>query len=878
MSMERDRVIRAARTLLDLGWPLEEVLENPVVPETMRDELRSTLLAEQTRILSPARVVTADASRGDWVSRLDRSTWHYWPTLRQFLLATKGWEGSAVRSLDDSSDRILRQLQPPGAVSFDTRGLVLGLVQSGKTASFTALIAKAADAGYRLFIVLSGIDNGLRRQTQIRLNKELVGYVGGRAESVPLPPMGRQWIQFTSEELYGDFRPGNANQGALQGTQPVLLVVKKNGTVLRRLLDWLNAAPEEVRATLPILVIDDEADQASVDTRGTYQTEESDDENQYVEPSVINARIRELLGCFQRHAYVAYTATPFANILIPHDTIDPDVGSDLYPKDFIVDLPKPDGHFGAEEIFGRFDPDAGQLVGGMDVIRTVPDEDVATLEADSLPASLETAIHAFVLGGASRAQRGQGSKPATMLIHESQRIADHARLKTLVEGRFLEIRDEWRYQRDQGIRSRFTALWANDFRPVTRKAHLDRDVDFAIIEEFIGPFLEAVQVKEVNSATGELLDYERESGLKAIAVGGNRLSRGLTLEGLMISYFLRQATMYDTLMQMGRWFGFRPGYEDLTRVWMTPELAGWFSDLAYVESQLRADIEVYESQGITPYELGMRIWQHPTMQVTSPLKRRFSSETRISQSYSGAIQQTFKFPFSRPVDLAAQAASNKIAVSRFVAALGRPADGDASRPFWTTVPSPQLLGFLREFEVDNAIRSLSIPLIIAYIERMNELDELTEWVVAIRGRDRRDATLGQVEWGSPLGPINQVSRSRIQNTESVGVITSPGDEAIGLNTDELAQVAEKMRIAATGENPAARSVRRPKEGLLLLYPISRFSGQELTESGVRTKLFDNPNDMLARDLVGLALSFPKSLQNQLVEAYLEGTVGWKPVE
>ncbi len=161
------------------------------------------------------------------VTATDRSDWYYWPTLRAYLLGNNNWPAPAVRSLDETTDRIIGQMSDPLIEQFDVRGLVVGYVQSGKTANFTALIAKAADIGYRLIIVLSGIDNGLRRQTQIRLNKELAGYPDNRSNAVPLPPMGRQWHQFTTEEPDGDFRPGNANYGALQGTQPVLLVVKK---------------------------------------------------------------------------------------------------------------------------------------------------------------------------------------------------------------------------------------------------------------------------------------------------------------------------------------------------------------------------------------------------------------------------------------------------------------------------------------------------------------------------------------------------------------------------------------------------------------------------------------------------------------------------
>jgi hypothetical protein len=632
--------------------------------------------------------------------------------------------------------------------------LVLGFVQSGKTANFTAVAAKAADAGYRLVIVLSGIDKGLRRQTNIRLKKEIVGYPDNRLGAVRLPPIGKQWHEFTSEDLEGDFQPGVANHAALQGSQPVLMVVKKNGSVLRRLLRWLDEAPIEVRRALPVLVIDDEADQASIDTRGTYQADDEPLPPDYEPPSIINGLIRDLLNRFERKAYVAYTATPFANILIPHDTSDPRVKNDLYPKDFIVDLPKPAGYFGAEEIFGRMDGATGAQVGGLDIIREVTDQDIVDLGNGQLPDSLGMALLDFVLSGAARAQRGQGGAPATMLIHASQRIFVQAQLRALVSGKFAELRDEWRYQRTHGIRERLRQRWDDEFRAVTRASHLDRDVAFDAIEAHIGSFFEAVQVREVNSSTGEVLDYEREPSLKAIAVGGNRLSRGLTLEGLLVSFFIRPSATYDTLMQMGRWFGFRSGYEDLTRIWTPTALAGWFSDLAFVEYRLREDIGVYESQGLTPHQVGMRIWQHPTMQVTSPLKRRFASTTTISQSYSLSLEQTFKFPLRRLEDLSVQAEANRLAVREFAPRLGTPnAQQDGKGPVWMGVSADRVLEFLRNYRVDDEARSVSLPLICAYIERLRDAGELVNWTVAVRGRESRDATLGTADWALPGGPV-----------------------------------------------------------------------------------------------------------------------------
>jgi hypothetical protein len=867
--------------LLDQGHSLDLILSSPFIPSNLRELVREELRKDENFTLTPARVLTADPNRADWLRGLDRSGWHYWPALRQFLLGVKRWDLSAVRSLDDSSDRVLRQLVPPSTERFDIRGLVLGFVQSGKTANFTSLIAKAADAGYRLVVVLSGIDKGLRRQTNIRLKRELVGYSDSRSTAVPLPPMGRQWHEFTRDELEGDFQPGYANHAALQGSQPVLLVVKKNGAVLRRLLRWLDEAPTEVRRALPFLLIDDEADQASVDTRGTYQAEDDPPDPDYEPPSIINGLIRDLLRRFERRAYVAYTATPFANILIPHDTADPRVGNDLYPKDFIVDLPKSPGYFGAEEFFGRMDSASGTNVEGLDVVRDVSDTDIIGLQQGVIPESLVAAILDFVLAGAARAQRGDAEAPATMLIHASQLIVVQAQLRRLVSDKFSELRDEWRYQRSHGIRDRLCARWENGSRPTIRSVNQQLDVGFERIEEHIGPFFEAVQVREINSATGEVLDFEREPGLKAIAVGGNRLSRGLTLEGLLVSFFIRRSISYDTLMQMGRWFGFRAGYADLTRIYTTAELADWFADLALVEHRLREDLQVYESHSLTPYQVGMKIWQHHTMQVTSPLKRRFASSTTISQSYALALEQTFRFPLRRLEDLAVQAEANRQNVRELVSKLGAPDPvyTQGRCPVWTGVEAARVLEFLRAYRVDaGEARSISSPLICAYIERLRVQGELIRWTVAVRGRDTPDPELGDADWGLPTGPVHQINRSRRGEGDSVGVITGSGDEAVGLTAEQYAQAQALIAAAqAAGstksENSACREVRPPSDGLLLLFPISRFS----KGSGNRRPLFDNPNGPLARDLVGLAISFPRSNQPQTVEAYLQGTVGWKPV-
>lgn len=884
LSIQQEQALKTARFLLDLGHPKAEVLTNPLIPSDLRQWVEERLDEESNRIFERARVISATHELTDWLVSIDRSEWHYWPTLRGYLLGIKGWPKDTVTSLDDASDRILRELKPPTTAEFDIRGLVLGYVQSGKTANFTALIAKAADAGYRLVVVFSGIDNGLRRQTQIRLNRELTGYSSNPPGAVRMPPVGKQWHQFTTDDLQGDFHAGRANHAALQGSQPVLLVVKKNGPVLRRLQSWFQSAPDDVRSTLPALFIDDEADQASVDSRGSYQTQEDFDADHpdYEPPAVINGLIRALIGMFARRAYVAYTATPFSNILIPHDTYDGTAGVDLYPKDFFIDLPKPLGYFGTEEFFGRFDPVDDERVDGIDVLRIVSPEEVASfVQNNELTASVDRALYSFILGGSARALRGKPDAPCTMLVHTSQRIADQRPTKALVEERFRELKDEWRYNRKSGIRTRLGELWASDFVPTTAGVPGRTQHTFEQLEPFIGPFLEAVVVREINSDKGEVLDYEREPSLKAIAVGGNRLSRGLTLEGLLVSYFARRSPQYDTLLQMARWFGYRGGYEDLTRIFTTRELADWFSDLALVEHRLRQDMQVYEqSPGLTPRDVGMRILQHPTMQVTSALKRRFTTSSVISQSYSEQLEQTFKFPLQAEDRLAVLCERNRLTTRDFLVGLGGGHSTTPFGPMWTDVSAAAVVTFLRSFAVDFEVSSISPELISAWIERQNTVGDLVNWTIAVRGRDKENDKLGAASWlPKGLGPVWNIGRTRLKGTSSLGVITTSGDEAFGLSPDELTQMDKLLASGVEKDrNRAARLSRSSKCGLLLLYPISKWSGRDDGALGkAREPLYDNPESPTARDLIGLALSLPRTTKAGPAEAYLEGTSRWRPV-
>lgn len=840
--------------------PIAAEIRKQVVDDLERERL--IVIKDPYMILDRAR------AHEDWLPNLDRANWIYWPRLRDHLLTRplRPLPEAIVRSVDGVTDRVLGATEDPATADrFTTKGLVLGYVQSGKTTNYSALIAKAADVGFKLFIVLSGIHDGLRLQTQKRLYRELISVESGK----PLDA-SHKWVAFTANKLKGgDFDPGNVDVAALTGPNPKLMVVKKNVTVLRRLLTWLDELPAETKKTLPVLIIDDEADQATPNTGGNRPAPDSEeaegqDLGDEAEPSKINEHIRRLVNSFARVCYVAYTATPFANVFIDHKAIDRVAGNDLYPRDFIVDLPMPDGYFGAETIFGRADADDPNE---LDVIRYVPDDDVPRLVpakrdpafAPELTSSVRQAFLDFVLAGAAMAQRGMAEAPASMLIHTSYLTAVQNQLTTAItEDLVGAIKDEWRYNRKgSGLEAELRERWESDFRGVTRSIDVARDVLFDAVRDHIGPFLEKIEIRQLNSGSEDELDYDTEPELKVVVIGGNRLSRGLTLENLLVSYYVRPAMQYDTLMQMGRWFGYRKGYEDLTRIYTTTTLAGWFRDLATVELELREDIARYDREHLTPIDFGLRVRTHPSLLPTSRLKMKSTEMMQVS--FEEKLVQTITFPFKDTDWLR----GNLETVSGFISGLGAPHGESGRRLVWKNVPARAIRAFLEAYKMDPAATKVRSELLRAYIQGRVPRGELTSWTVAVAERSDLDPRLGTMDLGVAGGiAVNAIERTRIKGQPSLKAIVSAPDESIGIDKEKL-----------TGEETtgaAFRALRAPTNGLLLIYPISRRSGHGVNLHRGREPIFADPDD--GCDIVGIAVSFPPSEVGEFVE-YIVGTVG-----
>jgi hypothetical protein len=756
----------------------------------------------------------------------------FWPGLRDQLGAELA--DDALASVNDASDKVLQLMRPPGVEEFATRGLVLGYVQSGKTTNFMAVISKAADVGYRLFIVLSGITDNLRSQTQERLEGKLVG------------GLTDQWYLLTS--LDSDFfSPENA--GFLLGNQDhrLLAVVKKNPYRLRRLKKWLDSAGPDRLGRCPILVIDDEADQASIDVGVRGRT------------SKINGLIRQILER-PKAAYIAYTATPFANLLI-----DPSESGDLYPRDFVVDLPRPQGYFGPEQIFGREpltqeEADAG-AIDGLDVIRHVPPDDIPLVQPPrgrgavnsweaSIAPSLDDALCWFAMSTSARRSRGLGNPHATMLIHTSMLAAAHQKLAEPLRELLANIGRRVR-EGDSALRERMRRQWEDEKARLTQTEPELPAVSFDAVWYGLPEVLDRATVVIDDYLSDQRLSYSSEEPATAVVIGGNTLSRGLTLEGLCCSYFVRSASAYDTLLQMGRWFGYRAGYGDFTRIWMTSDLEQWFFDLARVEEEIRRDIRRYADENLRPSRLAVRIRSHPAMAITAAAKMR--AAVRAQMTYSGQRPQTILFHHRNAQWLEANMTATRSLIAEALTATEETVFGTGRRGV-ANVPVSAVIKFLSSYRFHERSQELRSDLLSRYIEQENKAGALLRWNIVII--EHPDDANGTVDLGLS-SKINLIQRAKLDIRDlawaNIKALISTIDRVA-----DMPQTNQELRNIIDSQTDAKWRALRDDVlgdvGLLALYPISKDS-QPRSPAKPDGTLRRMPLD--AEDhVIGVALFFP----------------------
>ena len=876
-----------------------------IYPDVDKDLLKNSLLANYATQIDDFKILEGRERRMPWLKEFkadQRTDWDFWTRYVKYLKKDKHFPDAVIAHLDNLTDEVLDHLFNPQMenVQIDKKGLVVGQVQSGKTANYTGLICKAADAGFNFIIVLAGIHNNLRSQTQTRLDEGFLGfdtqyvrkYEEGLSQKIGVGCYKgfKHAIanSITTSEDKGDFTQGRADSLGINFDTPTpfLLVVKKNVSVLKRLYAWLHThAGNGKITTKSLLVIDDEADNASINTN-----------KKEFDPTKINQHIRQIIAQFAKSAYVGYTATPFANIFIPL------ADDDLFPRDFIINLPAPDNYIGPEKVFGTSvipDKSNDDL---LPIVKTITDyagfipekhkKNDPLPSYDQIPDSLRTAIKCFIITCAIRMARGQGNKHNSMLIHVTRFQVWQNAVKDLVEKLFGYYKSEIEAN-DTTVMEELRCIFEEDlpdyksYVTVSREIlessqkNIDKLIKIHTWDE-IRPYLfkavQKIEVKSINGSSGDVLTYyeHEETGVSVIALGGDKLSRGLTLEGLSVSYFLRASKMYDTLMQMGRWFGYRPGYVDLCRLFTSPELNGWFRHITMASEELRAEFNYLAEARSTPDKYALKVRSHPgCLQITSLSKMRYTKNVQVS--WASRLVETYQLHMDSQVR-----ANNLRYTNDLINGLGSPErpEGHESCFLWKGVSPEDICDYFHKFKVGKQLVKVNFDLICEYIEMLNTVGELTNWSVALMSRSicERDSKYTFAEkYTANCFYRNNATDTQAGMTPDTyyirknHIVGDRTDEFLDLTQGLLEKALEKTKERKKGskktwkENyPSPDIVReefRPKEQpLLMIYPLN--------PRGADPSLPDN-----GEPFVGLVIAFPNTTRTDIAYDYVQNPVG-----
>ncbi len=875
------------------------------------DMLRQYLFEQISLPIEPiVAMYGEEAKRSTWWNDFQKSAPNltpYWSRYERYLSESKGWDLQVIdRSIDTPTNSIMNAISNPRIQTPCERiGMVFGYVQSGKTANYIGLLNKAIDSGYKIIIVLTGMHNNLRSQTQSRIDEEVLGYETsielllaeytrkpnaiGVGKDRNIPPILIPTL--TSRDDNGDF---NKKRVGTSVQPPIMLITKKNASVLKNIISYFETHPiaktsegkrKFINADYPLLLIDDEADQASINTNDCYN--EDGTFNEDCDPTKINGYIRKLFNLFKCRSYVGYTATPYANIFIPSISMTKNYGNDLFPRDFIIKIPKSAKYVGAIEFFGlKGDDNVQAMPLSRNIKKGATYLPAGTKKDDpvgELPDELKTAILSFVISTAYRNCRGQRNKPNTMLIHILRFVNTQKKLKKRVSDFYADIRAKIKYG-DQDIFKELEQLWKEDYLLTTQKieesfprymngvAKLPWEEVFKEIKAIM--LDDQIKVYSINGESKDALMYKDHQNMpfNVIVIGGDKLSRGLTLEGLTVSYFTRNSNTYDTLMQMGRWFGYRPGYLDLCRLYVPKSLYDGFQHISMATEDLVDQITYMNDLDETPENFGLRIATHPQMLISSPNKIRSGEDRYIS--FSNTLSQT------RSIDIDSQQYKRNFeAVQRLINTLGHPMKnyweskgrkaGSSKHYFWAPVSGYTVAQFLLDFETSKQANRANSKYMADYLKDQLSFGGATNWTVCLINIDDEDTF--------PIGGLT-VGKGIVRNSDkggfeshgnvcSIKTMTSNGHEYLDFTQDQMNRVTE---ITKGNENEQERRnvyirhmVRERTQGLLIIYPINTDSITPLKIDGCTYNPF------------GFAIVFPDCQEQGNLISYRLNDVGMR---
>jgi hypothetical protein len=813
---------------------------------------------------------------------LFRQDWSYWNSYCALLLA-KGQKWNRITQIiDATTERILSFTSNPCDPDYvQSRGLVIGHVQSGKTANFTGLIAKSADIGYNLIIVLAGTNNSLRNQTQIRLDNDLID----EHESIPRA----HWVKLTSEDInpnasrdFGGSPLGIQNL-PLHGDPthlfgqglPVIAVVKKREHRMRLLRDWIvgnedegiEGIPTELLQRLNILVLDDEADSASINTVDDNNNIIVDDDGTMIgtrEATIINECIRKILHESPRSSYIGYTATPYANVLIDAFTDSEDLGHSLYPRDFILTLPRPHDpsddpiHYDGIDTFFGINGELNNAVSIIQIPETNWSQNPPVPEPHNLdlPPQYTCALRDFFLTGAIKSITGMENEHHTMLVHNSINGDDHEHLRqqTLVVVRHWKT---WFNKKRLRQHSEVYLDFRDYFNENYEEHTLSWDDISMPLSRFFRSFVPENQIRRINSRTNDRdrhvipinaqLDYNNysENGLKVIAIGGTILSRGLTVEGLTVSYFTRETAIYDSLTQMARWCGFHKGYRELIRVYISQTIFDWYRWLDRVDNDLREDIARYDRYDRSPLTLAPRILRHvrdfPGQKVMTPTRAGAMTSTQTHfRGFNGSVLETRLFPIESPRIIEHNMALTGDFLENLFSDFGY---NHINSYIWKqNVPVDVIVEYLSNYQPHENDGRFNLREILAYIRRRVTNNEASFWSVVLAGKTEH----GKQIFSNLRHGINTFGRGSVGNGR-IDQLTD--DEHLCLDLDDVPNGSNYRR--------ATIDYRNQDNPLLILYLLDRNYQPSNTGRG-RNYVNLYHGYEYAYDTVGLGIVFPDS--------------------